>query len=87
MMFKNVYNLFKCILIVIVIIFLVSGVVYASTLYMSLEVSYDITYSKLNSNTVQGALDELYIYANGISGVGADGLAKYITDLYNKSEK
>ena len=55
----------KMILTIVISVALASGVSYATvTMYASNTVSYDNTYSGLDSDNVQGALDRLYVSAN-----------------------
>ena len=75
---KNIINLSKSTLLLVVLVELLSGIVGATAavkIYNSNEISYDNTNSRITASDVQGAIDELYAeattYQNLSNRVGA----------------
>ena len=76
----------KLMLILLLDIFIISGATYAATtMYQSNTVGYDNTTSGLNSNNVQGALDEVYSAATNYTSVNSRLTAlenNYLSNVY-----
>lgn len=63
---KNIINLSKSTLLLVVLVALLSGIVGATAavkIYNSNEITYDNTNSRITASDVQGAIDELYAEA------------------------
>ena len=76
----------KLMLILLLDIFIISGATYAATtMYQSNIVGYDNTTSGLNSNNIQGALDEVYSAATNYTSVNSRLTAlenNYLSNVY-----